>query len=110
MTKWHSAGGGGSLQKILKEAQKAQQELARVQEEIAQIEVEGSSGGGAVKIRINGRFEMLSVKIDPQAVPGDDLELLEDLIRSAYNQAYSEVKRISDQRLSRITAGNIGLW
>lgn len=100
-------GPGGQMGKLMKQAQKMQAQMARVQEEIAQMEVEGSAGGGSVVARVNGSMELLSLKIDPEAVDPEDVEMLEDLVLAAVNQAFKEVKTRSEEKMAEI-AGPMG--
>ncbi len=97
----------GQMGQMLKQAQKMQAELAKAQEEIAQMEAEGSAGGGAVVAKVNGRMELVSLKIDPEAVDPDDVQMLEDLVMAAINQAVREVRERSEERLAQ-AAGPMG--
>lgn len=102
-------GGGGGMNKILKQAQKMQHEMAKAQEALADLEIEGSAGGGAVTTRVNGQMELLSIKIDPEVVDPDDVETLEDLVIAAVNQAIKEMRARSDDEMSKITGGLGGM-
>jgi len=93
-----------ALGNIMKQAQKMQEDLQRAQEEIANTEVRGESGGGLVKIRMNGRHDVAKVTIDP-SVGASDLEMLEDLLAAAVNDANRKVEAMSKERLSGMTAG-----
>ena len=86
--------GGGQMQQLMKQAQKAQQELEKAKEELYETEVEAESGNGLVQVVVNGKKEILNIKIDPKAVDLDDLEMLEDLIIAALNSAFEEVDNI----------------
>ena len=99
----------GQMGQLLKQAQKMQAELARAQEEIVTMEAEGSSGGGTVTARVNGRMELLSLKIDPQAVDPDDVQMLEDLVMAAVNQAIKEVKARSKERMAQVAGPMDGM-
>ena len=97
--------GMGNLNKIMKQAQKMQTEMARVQEELASLEVEAASGGGAVTVKMNGKQEMLSLKIKPEAVDPDDVEMLEDMILAAYREARSRSEEIAQEEMAKVTGG-----
>ncbi len=84
--------------KMMKNLQKMQ---AKMQEEIEALEIEGSSGGGVVTARMNGKKQLLSIKLSPDAVTPDDLELMEDLVVAAVNEAGKMV----DQEVERMTQG-----
>ena len=75
-------GGMGNMGGLMAQAQKMQAKLAKVQEEIAAIEIDGEAGSGAVKVRINGKHQCVRISIDPSAISPDDVEMLEDLVRS----------------------------
>ena len=80
--------GGGNMQAMMKQAQMMQQKLADAQKELEEMEIEGESGGGMVKVVCNGKKVISSISIDPKAVDPDDVEMLEDLIVAAINDAY----------------------
>ena len=93
---------------ILKQAQKMKAEMERIQAEVATRTVEGSAGGGMVTAVANGREELLSVKIDPEVVRGEDLEMLQDLVMAAANDALRKARELLTQEVSRL-AGGLGL-
>ena len=101
-------GGPSNMQSMLKQAQKMQEDMAEKQAELEEREYEVSSGGGVVTLKINGKKEILSVKIDPEVVDPDDIETLEDLIVAAVNEGIKKVETISADEMQKIT-GNIGL-
>jgi len=94
----------GGLGNILKQAQKMQEDLQRAQERLAQEEVTGESGGGMVKVVMNGRHEVKRVAIDPSLM-GDDREMLEDLVAAAVNSAVQRVAERTQDSMAGITAG-----
>jgi DNA-binding YbaB/EbfC family protein len=94
----------GGIGNLMKQAQKMQADLQRAQEEIARAEVTGESGGGLVKVTMNGRHEVRRVQIDPSLV-GDDREMLEDLVAAACNDAAHRVEQMMQERMSGLTAG-----
>jgi DNA-binding YbaB/EbfC family protein len=93
------------VMKLLRQFQKLQGEMKKIQEEIAKEEVTGSSGGGMVEIAINGKFEVVDVRIEKKLLKGDDAQMLEDLILAAVNSAMSKVQELIKERLGQITGG-----
>lgn len=94
----------GGMGGLMKQAQKMQEDMKKAQEEIARMEVEGQSGGGMVKVIMNGRHELRSVKID-DSLMGDDKDMLEDLIAAAVNDAARRIEQESSSKMSGLTAG-----
>jgi hypothetical protein len=94
----------GPLGNIMQQAQKMQENMKRAQEELANIEVTGSAGGGMVSVTMNGRHEARRVKID-KALLGDDIEMLEDLIVAATNDAVNKVGEAARARMAQVTGG-----
>ena len=93
------------LTKMLKQLQETQAQMAKVQEELAQRTIEATSGGGMVKATVNGRQEVLTIKIDPQVVDPDEVEMLEDLILAALNEARTRVEEMVTAEMGRVTGG-----
>jgi hypothetical protein len=93
---------------IMKQAQRVKAEMERLQTEAAAKTVEGSAGGGMIVVVANGKGEILSVKIDREAVRGDDLEMLQDLVTAAANDALRKAREVLAQEFSRL-AGGLGL-
>lgn len=91
----------GNLQKMLKAAKEMQDKL---QKELAELRVEGSSGGGMVTVILDGAKNLISIRIDPEVVNKDDIDMLQDLIVAAFNDAGSKVDEQMSQKL-----GNLGL-
>ena len=79
--------GGGNMQNLLKQAQKMQKQMEDMQKELESKSFEATAGGGAVKAVVNGKNEVLEIKIKPEVVDEDDVEMLEDLVLTAVNQA-----------------------
>ncbi len=90
---------------MMKQVQKMQRKLAELQEELENLTVEGSSGGGMVKVVMNGKGDLMEIKIDPQAVDPDDIEMLEDLVLAAVNQAKEESAKLQQEEMSKLTGG-----
>ncbi|MBN1326855.1 MAG: YbaB/EbfC family nucleoid-associated protein [Candidatus Cloacimonetes bacterium] len=98
-------GGKKGMQDLMKQAKKMQDDLAKAQEELANLIVEGSSGGGMIKVQINGKNQVLSVKIDPEVIDPDDVEMLEDLIVAALNEAQNKIQKTTEDEMSKFTGG-----
>jgi len=90
---------------IMKQAQRLKAEMERLQAEAATRTVEGSAGGGMVTVVANGKGDLLSVKIDPEAARGEDLEMLQDLVVAASNDALRRARELLAQEVSRLTGG-----
>lgn len=104
--------GGGGMGNMMKQIQKMQAEMAKVEQELAEIKVEASSGGGAVKAVVSGKQQVLEVKIDPSVVDPDDVEMLEDMVVAAVNEALRQSHEIAQKKLAAVTgplAGGLGL-
>ncbi len=90
---------------MMKEAQKLQQQMAAMQEEIGKKTVEATAGGGMVTVQANGKQEILSIKIDPEVVSKDDVQMLEDLVLAACNEALRKSRELVQQELGKLTGG-----
>jgi DNA-binding YbaB/EbfC family protein len=93
----------GNLAGLMQQAQKMQQEMQRAQEELVSLEVTGQAGGGMVAVTLNGRHAARQVKIDPSLL--DDVEMLEDLLTAAINDAVNRVAEQTQERMSGLTQG-----
>ncbi len=98
-------GNMGNMAGMMKKVQKLQADMAKMQEELKGRVLEVSSGGGAVKIVITGEKQIQSVKIDPGAVDPEDIEMLEDLIAAAVNEAIKKVDDMMAQEMGKLTGG-----
>jgi nucleoid-associated protein EbfC len=98
--------GMGNLQRM---AQQMQQEMERIQAELGEAEVEGSSGGGVVRAVVTGKQSLVSVTIDPSAVDPDDVEMLQDLVTTAVNEALDASRRLAEQKMGALTSMTSGL-
>jgi nucleoid-associated protein EbfC len=99
-----------NINQLLKQAQKMQENLARVQDELANITVEGTSGGGMVKVVANCQNQIVEVKVDPEVINPDDKDMLEDLIAAAVNQALENAAKRSQEEMAKVAgplAGNL---
>lgn len=94
--------GMGNLQRM---ALQMQQDMARIQEELSVAEVEGSAGGGVVHAVVTGKQELRSVTIDPSAVDPADVEMLQDLVVAAINDALDASRKLAEQKMSAVTGG-----
>jgi len=94
-----------NMNKLLKQAQKMQSQVIKAQEELQRKEYEGVAGGGMVKVAVNGRYELTSVKIGKEVVDPDDVEMLEDLIVAAYSSAFEQAKGESESVFGSIQSG-----
>jgi DNA-binding YbaB/EbfC family protein len=90
---------------LLRQAQQLQAKLAKAQEELGSMTVEASSGGGAVKVVIDGHQKVHSVQISPEVVAAGDVELLQDLVMTAVNEAIAQAQELVSKRLSSLTGG-----
>lgn len=98
----------GGMNQLMKQAQKMQEEMARVQAELANITVEGSAGGGMVKVIANCQNQILEVKIEPEVIDPEDKEMLEDLIVAAVNLALENAQKRAQEEMAKVTGGLMG--
>lgn len=97
--------GGANMNQMIKQAQKMQQDMLKMQEELGETEVEATVGGGMVTVTATAQKEIKAVKINPECVDPDDVEMLEDLVLSAVNEALKKADEVSAQQMSKITGG-----
>ena len=90
---------------IMKEAQKLQAQMAAMQEEVGKRKVDATAGGGMVTVEANGKQELTAVKIDPEVVNKDDVQMLEDLVLAAANEALRKSRELVQQELGKLTGG-----
>ncbi|MBW1977238.1 MAG: YbaB/EbfC family nucleoid-associated protein [Deltaproteobacteria bacterium] len=90
---------------ILKQAQQFQSKVAKLQEELGERTVEASAGGGMVVVVANGRQEIVSIKIDPEVVDANDVDMLQDLIIAAVNDALERAKKMVNEEMGKLTQG-----
>jgi len=98
--------GMGNLQRM---AMQMQQEMARIQQELGEARVDGSAGGGAIRAVVTGKQELVSVTIEPEAVDPADIEMLQDLVVAAINDALEASRRLAEQRMGALTGMTGGL-
>ena len=94
-----------NYQKMMKQVQKMQADMAKIQEDLANETVEASAGGGMVTVQVSGAVEIKSIKIDPTAIDPEDVEMLEDMILAAANEALRSAQELANKRLGGLTSG-----
>jgi nucleoid-associated protein EbfC len=94
--------GMGNLQRM---AQQMQQEMARIEAELREAQVDGSAGGGVVKATVTGKQELVSITIDPSAVDPSDVDMLQDLVVAAVNDALGASRRLAEEKMAAVTGG-----
>ncbi len=97
--------GLGDLQDVMKQAQEMQQRMTAIQNELAQKTVDAESGGGMVKVTVNGKQQILKIKIEKDVINPDDKEMLEDLIVAAVNKAIDASQKMAQGEMKKATAG-----
>ena len=97
-----------NMNDLLKQAQKIQQEMAKAQENLVNIVVEASAGGGMVKVKANGKLEIVSVSIEPEVIDVEDKEMLEDLVAAAVNQAIQNAQAKANEEMQKISGNMLG--
>ncbi len=97
--------GFGNMSKMMKQAKKIQQDMAKLQEELKEKTVEASAGGGVVEVTVSGKQELLGIKIDPEVVDPEDIEMLQDLILAAVNEGLKKSQEMVETEMSKITGG-----
>jgi DNA-binding YbaB/EbfC family protein len=97
--------GMGNMGKLMKQAQEMQAKMARIQEELEATELEASAGGGAVTVVMNGKQVMLSIRLKPEAVSAEDVEILEDMILAAYGEARKKAEDLAQTEMAKVTGG-----
>ena len=100
-------GGGmpGNMNQLMKQAQRMQRQMEEAQAQLEEAEMTGTAGGGVVEVTVSGKREITKVTIDPEAVDPDDVEMLEDLIMAATNEALRKVDEVSQASMSKFTGG-----
>lgn len=95
----------GNQKDLMRQMQQMQQRLARIQEELAEATVDGSAGGGAVTVTMTGQQQVRAIKIDPAVVDPEDVEMLQDLVLAAINEAHAKSQQLAESRLGALTGG-----
>lgn len=97
-----------NMANLFKQAQKMQDDMAKVQEALEEMSVEGSAGGGMVVATATGKGKITSVKIDPEIVSDDDIEMMEDMITAAVNQAIEKSQELANNEMQKVAGGMLG--
>ena len=100
-------GGGNQMQNLMKQAQKMQEEMLKSQQELEELEVEGTSGGGLVKVSMTAKKVVTSIEINPDAVDTEDITMLEDLLIAALNDGYEKADKVYTEKMGKF--GGLGL-
>ncbi len=100
-----NSGGPSNMNQMIKQAQKMQEDIASLQEELEQREYTATAGGGMVSVTVDGKHLIKSVKINPEAVDPDDIEMLEDFITVAVNEAISNAIKTAEEEMGAVTGG-----
>ncbi|NHC21310.1 YbaB/EbfC family nucleoid-associated protein [Bacillus sp. MM2020_4] len=98
-------GGMGNMQNMMKQMQKMQKKMAEAQEELGEQKIEGTAGGGMVTVVVTGHKEVVDVQIKPEAVDPDDIEMLQDLVLAATNDALKKVEELTNNTMGQFTKG-----
>ena len=93
------------MQQLARQAQKLQQQMTKMQEELEAREYEASAGGGMVTVKVSGKKELISIEIKPEAVDPDDVEMLQDLVLAAVNEALRTASDTTEREMSKLTGG-----
>ncbi len=102
-------GMGGNMQQLARQAQQLQQQMTKLQAELEEREYEASAGGGMVTAKVSGKKELISLTIKPEAVDPDDVEMLEDTVMAAVNEALRTASETTDAEMGKLTGGmNLG--
>ena len=103
-------GGGANMQQLMRQAQKMQQQMQEAQEQLDAAEYEASAGGGMVTVKVTGKRELTAIPIDPQVVDPDDIDMLQDLILAAVNDALRKGEEARETAMNRMAPGMGGLF
>jgi len=96
---------GGNMGGMMKQAQEFQKKMAQVQDDLRTRVVEGAAGGGMVKAQVNGKLELVAIKIDPEVVDPEDTDMLQDLIIAAVAQGTKKAQELAEQEMAKVTGG-----
>ena len=101
---------GGNMQQLMRQAQKMQQQMMQLQEDLDKREYEGTAGGGAVSCKVSGKRQLISLTIAPDAVDPDDVEMLQDMIVAAVNDALKKGEETREAEMNKIGGGMGGMF
>lgn len=102
---FRSGGGMGNMNQMLKQAQKMQENMMKAKEELESKSVQASAGGGMVEVVVNGKMELLELKIKPEAIDPEDAEMLEDMVKAAVNEGLRNAQAMVETEMSKATGG-----
>lgn len=105
MAKGGFPGMGGNMGGMMKQMQKMQKDMEKMQAQLEETEVEASSGGGAVSCKVNGKKEVLAITIDEDVVDSEDVEMLQDLVMAAVNEALRKAEDMMEKEMKKLTGG-----
>ena len=95
----------GNMNNLMKQAQRMQRQMEEAQKELEEKEVEAAAGGGAVKVKVSGKKEIVAVTIDPEVVDPEDVEMLEDLLVAAVNEGMRKIDEMTEAEMGKLTGG-----
>jgi len=98
-------GGQGNMNNMMKQVQQMQRKMEKMQSELEEKELEVSAGGGAIIVKVNGKKELLGIEMKPEVVDPDDIEMLQDLVVAAINEAMRKVDEVMEREMGKITGG-----
>ena len=102
--------GGGNMQQLMRQAQKMQQQMTEAQEKLDAMEYEAASGGGMVQVKVSGKRELLSLTIKPECVDPEDVEMLQDMVMAAVNEALRKGEEAREAAMNRMAPGMGGMF
>ncbi|RBP42790.1 YbaB/EbfC family nucleoid-associated protein [Garciella nitratireducens] len=105
MAKGRFPGGMGNMGNMMKQVQKMQKEMQKMQSELEEKEVEASAGGGAITVKANGKKMITSIHIEPEVVDPEDIEMMEDLVMAAVNEALRKADEMVNSEMGKLTGG-----
>ena len=109
LPKGYGGGGSNNIQQLARQAQKLQDDMAAANEELEAKEYEAAAGGGAVKVKVTGKMELVSVEIQPEVVDPDDVEMLQDMVVAAVNEAMRSAEADAQSNMNKLTGSlNLG--
>ena len=110
MAKNHFGGGGGNMQQLMRQAQKLQEQMVKAQADLDEREYSAQAGGGMVSVTVNGKHELRSVHIKPECVDPEDVEILQDMILAAINEALRKGEEARNEEMARLTPNLGGMF
>lgn len=103
-------GGGGNMQQLMKQAQKLQEQMAKTQEDLETREYSAQAGGGMVSVTVSGKRELKAIQIKPECVDPDDVDMLQDMLLAAVNEALRAAEQAREAEMARLTPGMGGMF